>query len=142
MIIDNNLVFSSNQAITASAASTNSIDLGATGTPYGSPVPLTADVAIGNDIPVMLNVTQGFNNLTSLAVSLQVSTDNATWKEVATRTYLAAEIAAVCQLDFPAQLPIGVNLRYMQLNYTVTGTAPTTGQIFAAIVAGRQSNNH
>lgn len=142
MIIDNNLVLSNNQAITATAASTNSIDLGAPGTPFGSPVPVEQDIGKGNGIPIALNVAQAFNNLTSLAVALQVSTDNATWKEVVTHTYLLADLNAVKQLDFPAQLPIGVNARYMQLNYTVVGTAPSTGQIFAAIVASRQNNNH
>ena len=142
MIIDANLILSSNQAITATAPSTNVIDLGQPGTPFGAPAPVEQDIGKGNRIPIAVNVTQGFNNLTSLAVSLQVSTDNATWKEVATRTYLLAEIAAVTQLDFPAQLPVGTRFRYMQLNYTVTGTAPTTGQIFAAIVAAGQNNNH
>ena len=142
MIIDANLILSNNQAITATAASTNSIDLGAPGTPYGAPAAVEQDIGKGNQIAIAVNVTQAFNNLTSLAVALQVSTDNATWKEVATHTYLLADLSAVGQLNFPAQLPVGTNLRYMQLNYTVTGTAPTTGQIFAAIVAARQSNNH
>lgn len=142
MIIDANLVLSSNQAITATAASTNVIDLGAPGTPFGSPVAVEQDIGKGNRIDIAVNVTQAFNNLTSMAIALQVSSDNATFVEVATRTYLAAELNAVGQLDFPAQLPVGTRFRYMRLNYTVTGTAPTTGQIFAAIVAARQNNNH
>lgn len=142
MIIDSTLVFSSNQAITASGASTNMIDLGGTGTPFGSPVALPADIAIGNSIDMMMNCTQAFNNLTSLQVSLQVSSDGATWKEASSRTYLAAELATPTQLNFPAKLPVGVNLRYLHLYYTVNGSAPTTGQIFAAVVAARQSNNH
>ena len=142
MIIDASLLLSDSQSITASAASTNSIDVGGTGSPFGSAIPLPADVALANSLPIAVNVTQAFNNLTSLAIALQVSPDNATWTEVATRTYLAAELAAVGQLNFPARLPIGTNKRYVQLNYTVNGTPPTTGKIFAAIVAGRQSNNH
>jgi hypothetical protein len=141
MIIDANLVLSNNQAVTATAASTNVIDLGTPGTPFGAPVPVEQDIGKGNRIAIAVNVTQAFNNLTSLAIALQVSADNSTWVEVATHTYLLAALG-VGQLDFPAQLPVGTNKRYMQLNYTVVGTAPTTGQIFAAIVAARQNNNH
>lgn len=142
MIVDANNIFSDGQAITATAPSTNVLDLGAPGTPYGAPAAVEQDIGKSNHIPIALNVTQAFNNLTSLAVALQVSSDNSTFVEVATRTYLAAELAAVGQLNFPAQVPVGTNLRYVRLNYTVTGTAPTTGKIFAGIVAARQSNNH
>lgn len=141
MIVDNNNVLSDGQAITATAASTNVLDLGAPGTPFGAPAAVEQDVAKGNLIPLAVNVTQAFNNLTSLAIALQVSADNSTFTEVATRTYLAAQLV-VGQLDFPAQLPIGTNARFVRLNYTVVGTAPTTGKIFAGIVAARQSNNH
>jgi hypothetical protein len=142
MIIDNTLVLSDSQAITATAASTNMIDLGAPGTPFGAPAPVEQDIGKANRIDIAVNVTQGFNNLTSLAIALQVSSDGSTWKEVATHTYSLADISSPTQLNFPAHLPPGTNLRYLQLNYTVSGTAPTTGKIFAGIVAGRQSNNH
>ena len=141
MIVDANNIFSDSQAITASAASTNVIDLGLPGTPYGAPAPVEQDVGKGNCIPVAVNVTQAFNNLTSLAISLQTSPDNASYTEVATHTYPLAALG-LGQLTVPAELPIGTNARYVKLIYTVTGTAPTTGKIFAGIVAGRQSNNH
>lgn len=143
MIVDNSEIFSDSQAITATADSTNTIDLGAPGTPYGAPVAVEQDIGKGlQRIPLAVNVTQGFNNLTSLTIALQVSPDNSTFKVVSQRTYLAAEIAAVGQLDFPAHFPNGTNARYAKLTYTVAGTAPTTGKIFAAPVAARQSNNH
>lgn len=142
MIIDASLLFSDSQPITATVTSTNIVDLGTSGTPLGTLVALPADIAIDNRIDILLNVTQAFNNLTSLSVALQVSADASTWKEVVTRTYLLADLSSVGQLPFPASLPVGSSLRYMQLNYTVNGTAPTFGKIFAAIVAARQSNNH
>lgn len=144
MIIDNTLVLSDSQAITATAASTNVIDLGLPGTPYGSPAAVEQDIGKGNRIDLAVNVVQAFNNLTSLAIALQVATDAAftTPKEVATHTYSLADLAAVGQLIFPSQLLIGVNLEFVRLFYTVTGTAPTTGKIFAAFVAARQSNLH
>jgi hypothetical protein len=141
MIVDANNIFSDSQAITATAASTNVLDLGAAGTPFGAPAAVDQDVGKGNQIPIALNVTQAFNNLTSLAVALQKSADNSTWVEVATRTYLLAELG-IGQLSFPAQVPVGSDARYLRFNYTVAGTAPTTGKIFAGIVAARQSNNH
>lgn len=141
MIVDNTLVWSDGQAITATAASTNTIDLGAPGTPFGAPASVEQDIGKGTDIPIALNVEQAFNNLTSLAVALQKSADNSTWVEVATRTYLLAELG-VGQLNFPARMPLGADARYLRFNYTVTGTAPTTGKLFAGIVAARQSNNH
>jgi hypothetical protein len=35
-------------------------------------------------------------------------------------------------------VPVGVNERYVRLNYTVTGTAPTLGKITAGVVAAHQ----
>ena len=37
-------------------------------------------------------------------------------------------------------LPTGITERYVRLNYTVTGTNPTTGQITAGVSGGRQTN--
>ena len=34
-----------------------------------------------------------------------------------------------------------LNQRYVRLNYTLVGTAPTTGKVTAGIVAGHQENN-
>lgn len=141
MIIDNTLVLSDSQAITATAASTNVIDTGANGTAFGHAAALSSDLGKldGNGVQLAVNVAEAFNNLTSLAIALQVSSDNSTFVEVATRTYLLAEINSLKQLDFPARVPIGASRRYLRLNYTVTGTAPTTGKIFAAVVAARQT---
>jgi hypothetical protein len=45
MILDTSLVLSDAQGITASAASTNVIDLGPTGTPFGANAPSGATLA-------------------------------------------------------------------------------------------------
>lgn len=140
MILDNTLVLSDEQAITATALSTNVIDLGAAGTPYGASTALSADMGIGQRIALNVGVTAAFNNLTSLKISLETD-DNAgmtSAKEVASRTYLLAEINSAKQLEFPAALIEGVDERYVALRYTVTGTAPTTGKITAAVVAAKQ----
>lgn len=142
MILDNNLVLSDQQAITATAASTNVIDLGATGTPFGAAGALSADLGkLDNEgVQIELAVAQAFNNLTSLKIALEKSADNSTFTEVASRTFLLAEINAVKRLPFPARVMEGADARYLRLNYTVTGTAPSTGKITAAVVAARQTN--
>jgi hypothetical protein len=141
MIISNQDILSDGQAITATVASTNVIDIGAAGTPFGAPAAVGRDLGnIPDLIDVDCRVTQAFNNLTSLKVALEGSDDNATFTEVASRTYLLAEINSTRRLEFPSNLIRGVNKRYLRLNYTVTGTAPTTGKVFAAIVPGAQSN--
>jgi hypothetical protein len=137
MIISNQDILSDGQAVTATAASTNVLDVGAAGTPFGAPQALGRDLGnLPEKIGLDVRVTQAFNNLTSLDVALQISDDNATFTTVATRNYLLAALT-VGPLDFPAALIKGTKGRYIRLNYTVNGTAPTTGKIFAAVVPGR-----
>lgn len=141
-IIDNKLLFSDSQAVTADAASTNVVDLGAPGIPVGSSVALKRDVGKGADIPLEVLVTQAFNNLTSLQIQVQVDNDEAfgSPKVVAmSRAYLLAELTLGARLNFPAEIPEGTDERYLRLYYDITGTAPTLGKIFASVVAGRQN---
>ena len=143
MIVDDTLVLSDSQAITATAASTNIIDLAAAGTPYGHTNAVRRDIGIGTDIPIAVIVTEAFNNLTSLSVAIQVDDDPAfgSPKTVATGPAVPlADLAVGRQLPFPAAIPEGVDERFMRFNYTVVGAAPTTGKLFAGPVAGRQTN--
>ena len=59
MIIDAELMFSNKQAVTATAASTNEIDLGAAGD------------AIGQELTIHVIVDTAFDKLTSLTVAVQ-----------------------------------------------------------------------
>jgi hypothetical protein len=141
MILDNTNIFSDAQAITATARSTNVIDLGAAGTAFGHAAAVGRDIGKGTEVQVTCNVVEAFNNLTSLKISLE-SDDNAAFasaKEIASRTYLLAEINSAKILSFPAEIPEGADERYISLNYTVTGTAPTTGKITCGVVAARQT---
>jgi hypothetical protein len=141
-IIDKTLTFSSGQAITADARSTNTVDLGATGTPVGGAVALIRDVGRAvNEVEVL--VTEAFNNLTSMVVRVEVddNTGFSSAKVVAqSRAYLLAELVLGARLNFPADLPEGTDERYVSLFYDITGTAPTAGKVTAAVVAGRQNN--
>lgn len=142
MIFDNTLLFSDAQAITAVAGSTNTVDLGATGTPYGG-IALVRDIGKGDKIPLSITVVETFNNLTSLTVSLQVD-DNTSFSSaktvVVSAPILAAALVAGAQIEVPDYIPQGANERYMRLYFDVTGIAPTTGKVTAGVVAARQTN--
>ncbi|RKX24208.1 MAG: hypothetical protein DRP45_08715 [Candidatus Zixiibacteriota bacterium] len=131
MIFSNEAIFSDDQAITADAASTNIIDMG-----------VAADLGKGVPMPILVQVTEAFNNLTSLKVTLQVD-DNASFssaKDVQSATMVLADLTQGAQFPFN-YVPQGTDERYWRLNYDVTGTAPTTGKVVAGLTMGNQSNN-
>jgi hypothetical protein len=143
MIFDSTSLFSSAQAITASAASSNVIDLGQPGTVFGAATPIVRDIGKGEEIPIGLRVVESFNNLTSLTVTVETD-DNAGFASPTTVftsiAYPLADLASGARHLLPDEMPVGVNERYVRLKYTVAGTAPTTGKITAGIVAGVQTN--
>lgn len=143
MIFDQQNLFSNAQSVLASAVSTNVIDLGATGTVQGEGGPIKRDIGPGTPIPLRVQVVEAFNNATSLQVELQVSaTENfAAPVVVGSQTKLLADLAAGSVFGGLYYVPRGTNLRYVRLNYTLVGTAPTTGKVTAGIVAGHQENN-
>lgn len=146
MIIDNTLVLSDHQAITADAGSTNVIDFGAQGTPFGWISAYGRDVGEGfMEIPLLVEVTEAFDALTSLQVSQQTD-DNAAFSSAATIALGAAiplaSLVVGYQFKAMARVAKGANERYFRLYYDVTGTGPSVGKIFAAVTAGNQSNTH
>lgn len=141
MIFDKALQFSDAQAITATAASTNILDLLPTGKAYGHAANLEKDIGKGQDLPILIQVVESFNTLTSLTVTVQCD-DNSSFssaKDVISQTIPLASLVAG-KIASIMEVPAGVNERYMRLNYTVTGTNPTTGKITAGIVASTQTN--
>jgi len=140
MIFDNTLLLSDQQAITADAASTNTIDLIATGSPFGGS-PIVKDVGRSVRVPLAILVTEAFNNITSLQVQVQTSPDNATWTTIESGTQIPLSVlASGHQVKVIDELPEGTNVRYVRLFYDITGTAPTTGKITAGVVTARQTN--
>jgi hypothetical protein len=141
MILSQELLLSDDQAITADAASTNYIDLGEAGTPHGAVGPLGNDVGPGEPVPIEVMVTEDFNNLTSMAVQLQIDSDSAfgTAETVYSETILQADLVVGKNIAM-MYLPEGTDKRYLRVNYEVTGTAPTTGKVTAGISGGRQTN--
>jgi hypothetical protein len=140
MILSQNLLLSDDQAITATAVSTNVIDLGVPQAPYGGNA-LNQDVGKGTPVPILIQVTEQFDNLTSLTIALEVSDAANLSSSVVlnTQTIVLADLVAGKQ-TFMQYLPNGVDKRYLGVRYTVTGTAPTAGKVTAGITMGNQTN--
>lgn len=129
MLLDQQALFSAAQAITATAASTNVIDTGS-----------NKNVGKYGDIPLLIQVVEGFNNLTSLTVTVQTD-DNSAFSSAADVLSMTIPLASLV-LGYKSPvitLPMKME-RYIRLNYTVTGTAPTTGKVTAGITGGVQTN--
>lgn len=122
MMLDNTLMFSNQQAITADAASDKVVET-------------LGDIGRGTPpIPLLIQVTEDFNNLTDLTVCFQ--TDET--KEFTNPVTIVKSTLKLADLKAGARfhinyLPDGIK-KYMRLYYDVTGTAPTKGKITAGIV--------
>ncbi len=130
MYLDKLLMFDESAAvISASGPSANVIDLG------------TADLGKSEEMDIFVQVTQAFNNLTSLGIKAQTAVDAAFTAPVDLPVSATPLLASLTQNS--EQLRVSVPkgcLRFLRLYYTVTGTAPTTGTIRAGLVADRQTN--
>jgi len=141
MIFSAQQLFSDDQAITATAISTNVIDLGLADTPYGAAAALKQDIGKGNKIPLLVQVTEAFNTLTSLTITVEASaaagltSPDVLYTETITLANLT--VGKMINLDI---VPNGITKRYLGVRYTVTGSNPTLGKVTAGIVAGVQTN--
>ena len=139
MIFSAQQIFSDDQAITASADSTNVIDLGVAGTPYGAAAALNQDIGKGAKIPVLVQVTEAFNNLTSLEIKVSIGSATTLGTTVISQTIVLANLVAGAQFALDV-LPNGITERYLGIEYVVVGTAPTAGKVTAGITMGNQTN--
>ena len=131
MILDNQALFSDEQAITdASAASTNYIDL------------TNREIAFGTPVPLFIQVVEAFVGCTSVAFSVQ--TDNETTFS-APVTLASTDAIAVADLVAGYSPPLKFipagNLDYIRLYYTIVGTA-SKGKITAGIAFGGSHEGH
>ena len=121
-LVDAILIFSDEQAITATAASTNVIDFGEVNPNLGAGTPLIINFII----------TEEFATLTSLQISLQHGATSTPATELVNLPAIAAanltKGAYIPEIMIPSQ-----HLRYMRLYYTVAGSNATAGKIFAYI---------
>ena len=146
MIFDLQSLFSNAQAITATAISTNVIDQQLTGIPYGNVERMKRDLGKGAAVPLLIQVVESFNTLTSLTITIETSDDPAFGSgNVVLWTSVAVPLAnLVAGYRVPnSLLPEGLlagSKRYLAVRYTVTGTAPTLGKVTAGVVLGVQTN--
>lgn len=122
------------QAITASAVSMNSVDLG-----------VARDIGEGDDLYMVFTVTTTFLTLTSLTFNICVDTDQA----LATANLVIASTAAIplaggglaagkqYALKIPPQLA-SLGKRYLGASFTVGGSNATAGAVTVDIVTDVQ----
>lgn len=132
MLLDMETLFSDNQKITAAVVSTNVVKMASTEHKM-------TEVAFGEPIPLLIQVTEDFENAAKVQVDVQTAADDtfATPKTLATATLEGADLKAGSK--FPINYVPKGNLGYMRLNYTPTAEASKTisaGAITAGIVAG------
>ena len=142
MIFSKNSLFSDDQAITATANSTDVRDLGTPGTPYGGAAALHQDIGKGAKVPILVQVTEDFTTsagATALIIALETGSTSALNTIVLSQTILIADLVAGKQISFDV-LPNDITEQYLGLSYTpVTGDFDG-GSITAGITMGNQTN--
>ncbi|MDD2709799.1 MAG: hypothetical protein PHV34_17590 [Verrucomicrobiae bacterium] len=126
------LIVSDEQEITASVASTSSIQLNSQG----------ADVGPGQQMFAVLSVDQAFNNLTSLKVDVQTDSDSAfgSAKTLLSKTLTRSDgDLALGKQHVLGAIPKGCE-KYLQGYYTVDGSAPSTGKVSLELVSHIEAN--
>ena len=126
------------QAITATAISTNVLDVRQAALPA-----LVDEGLLGAELYLNVQVIQAFNTLTSLTVTLESdSTANlatAPVVHIATAAILLAALTAGAVIA-RIKLPSADYKRYVGVRYTVGGAAPTLGSVLAFLSVGTQRN--
>lgn len=122
-ILDANQIYSDHQAITATAVSTNAVDL------------YNPDVGFTNAFCIAVRVSETFTNLTNLTIALtDCATVGGSYAAIdtvpATLTVPLAGLTKGAIFAFP--IPYDGD-RYTKFSYTVVGTAPDAGTIHAAV---------
>lgn len=134
MLLDAFLQVSDEQAITATAVSTNSVDLG-----------VSRDIGEGEQLFLIVTIDEAFNTLTSL--DLEIITDDAATLAsspvaIESKNVLLANLTLGAKFIVPVPPQIGSKgERYLGARYTVTGSNPSTGKITASFGTGYDDPN-
>jgi hypothetical protein len=87
----------------------------------------------------LIQVTEAFNNATSLEIKISTGATTALGTTVISKVVPLADL--VVGYQFPVEvLPNEINERYLGIEYVVDGTAPTEGKVTAGISMGNQTN--
>jgi hypothetical protein len=125
MIIDYNLQFSDAQSLTADAASTNVIDLGA-----------DRDIGPGEPLSIVVTLDAAMGG-TSPTMAVQVQTDDNSGFSSATTVATSRTIASGAAGDSVVISVPDTNERYLRLYYDLGGTSPTA-TVSASVVLNAQ----
>ena len=132
-----NTVVGQNITATGTTASTNVIDLSSGNAPNGIGANQTRDIGEGSSFEYLrLEVAAAFNNLTTLEAKIMQSDDAAQSVNV-TQVGTTGPIALASLIaGFRTAARINPRIgskgqRYLWVQYTVVGTAPTTGSVLA-----------
>jgi hypothetical protein len=144
MILSAEQLFSDDQAVTATAVSTNYIDLGAAGTPYGAAAAMSRDVGKGTIIPLLIQATAAATAAGAATVTFSIETDdNSSFSSATT----VATTPAIGKAELVAGYRAVLNIvpekleRYVQIRYTVATGPLTAGAFTAGITMGNQTND-
>ncbi len=138
MILSAEQTLSDDQNLTSTGASTNYIDLGATGTPVGGAAALSRDIGKGNPIEILIQLTADAEG-TSPVMKCDIEVDDNASFSSATVAGTATFTGGVAGDQVIRMLPLGVNERYMRINYTLSGTSPDY-TVTSAVTLGVQTN--
>jgi len=142
MIFSAQQLFSDDQAITASADSTNVIDLGVPGTPFDAVTTLNQDIGRGNPIPILAQVTTAMTaaGAATLVINISTGATTALGTTIASVGPIAvADLVAGYQAAIQV-LPNKITERYLGIQYVVATGPMTAGNITAGITMGNQTN--
>lgn len=132
MILDKQNLFSDDQEVTESAASTNYIDLGDNDSKIQDDVEKNAEI--------LAQVTTAFAGGTSIAVKIQEA-DETDFSDATdlhtTPAILLASLAAGYKFNLGRILPL-ITKQYVRLYYTVVGTM-SAGAITAGLIVNNQT---
>ena len=137
MILDRQNLMSFNQAVTASAPSTDVIDLG--------PPMWAGSAGSDREIPIEATITEAFlaSGAATLTIEVQSSPvenfGSGVIKHLITEPIPKAALVIGANLTKALKLPPDVQ-RYVRLNYVVATGPFTAGKITAGVVGSRQTN--
>ncbi len=141
MILSLEQRFSDAQVVTADAASTNLIDLGATGTVLGGPAALVRDIGKGKPVPVLVQLRVAATG-TSPTLDVTMEMDTLAAFGSATIVATAPQVVGGLAGDRVGLFWIleGTFERFIRLFYNTGGTSPQY-DIDAGIVLADQTND-
>jgi hypothetical protein len=132
MYVDNNLVMSDAQAVTASTASTKSIDCATA----------LRDIGGGEAVELVVVITTtvaATGGASTTTFSLQDSSDNSSFSTVTSSADISKASLTAGTEVLRIHLPRGLR-RYIQVYYTVSTNNWTSGAVSAFLTIDRQSN--